>query len=304
MVPTRATCSAQSPKSCLDWECGTVQDDADNGLVCEEGRCLTSARTFCRKSTNGRYHACVNQGDCGSAFFCDIADNTCKTAEATIGHPCVEDLNCVASQYCSNGVCTNRKTLIGDTCTADNQCQTSQWCFNGACASKSAIGANTCANNEDRRCLNSYCSGTACTALVPLTSACTRDEQCAGFCNASNACEDYPATDAPCATNSASETTVCNPSTHFCESNVCKARVSSAGSACHLQSNKCGSSLFCNLFTNTCAAVGANQGHTCDQDSNCASTQYCNASHSCTERVPLNAGPCTADNQCQTTQYC
>ena len=117
-------------------------------------------------------------------------------------------------------------------------------------------------------------------------------------------CQDYPATDAACATNSAGTTTICNPTTHFCNgSNVCKARVTPAGEACVASTNKCASTLFCHLSTNTCAAVGADLSHTCNEDINCAATQYC-ASNSCKDRLSSAATGCTADNMCPSGEFC
>ena len=175
IVPPRPVCSATAPKSCLDWECGTVQDDANDGLICEQGRCKTSSHSFCRQSTNMRYATCTNQGDCGASLFCDIADNTCKTATASLSHTCTEDVNCADTQYCSSGSCTNRMATSATGCTADNQCMKTDWCNNAnprTCVTKFNIGANSCANNEDQSCNNSYCSGTTCTALVSTLNTC------------------------------------------------------------------------------------------------------------------------------------
>ena len=165
-----------------------------------------------------------------------------------------------------------------------------------------------CPNNDDNQCLDKWCSGTTCSALL-VSNSCTRNTQCqTGYCHRStNQCTALPTTGQTCGLG-ASNTDICG-ATDFCltsdNSKTCTARASLPHSGCHATDKKCASGLFCHTTKNYCEnKVAANGACTLGTHSSfeerinmCASSSsYCTATSHQTA-VSSAPGTCAANNR-------
>ena len=229
---------------------------------------------------------------------------------SSLGHTCVEDANCEATQYCKDNSCTDRLPLNGQTCTQDNQCRSTQYCgAQGTCADRvPTVAASPCV--DDDNCLNGYCKNGSCESHIPTGQApCMRGSQCpTGFCKAGT-CSVLPTVDEACGVGLPGIFNLCD-TTSYCDTNTskCVARVT-AGNACGISTganavSQCELGAYCNFASEKCQSADTAANHSCLHDINCPSGQYCStATASCKDTV--NAGDaCSEDEACPNNYYC
>ena len=268
--------------------------------------CNTGGGNLCADRVTGT-GTCNTSGTlrCEALNFCHNGLLECRSSAANLSHECDQDGNCANTQYCnSDKSCQDR--LVDNTtgCTADNQCLAASYCSTGNPRTCTAKSATTCASSNDAQCTTgNYCNVSTCTALIAdTTTPCTKGTQCStGFCSNSNQrCAAKPTT-GDCGIDQDMTVGVC-ADTAYCSGTgpgTCMPRASSGGLC---SANKCPFGEYCVKSVNTCSAVSASAGHSCESDISCVASQYCTQSR-CKDRI-ASGSACTIAGSCVSTDYC
>lgn len=218
---------------------------------------------------------------------CDKKDSKC--GYATGDGPC-DTTN--AAAVCRSGLCSSDSTCMPDTgCNVDADCKTGNWCNEAAhlCVPALANGTKVPVDAQHTRpILDGTCSAAAAT-LVCESGACDTGDNACGYANGDGPCD---ATSGPavcrsgiCATDGANK--------NLCVACLTDAQCSGVTPTCDTLTNTCvqctsdaqcsGDSPLCNTTSGLCT-VG------CALDSDCMSTQWCDAASGgtglCQNKVP------------------
>ncbi|HEY3353623.1 MAG TPA: dickkopf-related protein, partial [Polyangia bacterium] len=171
----------------------------------------------------------------------------------------------------SEGVCTNAPT--GDV--GQPQCPGNLVCHGAAACPATCL--------DDTYCLpTAYCSAGSCVLKQVLGSPCTANDQCL-----SNLCVDSVCCDGACS--------------GACD--VCSAALGASPNG-HCTNVTGPGSPVCGGGAYVCTGTSPSCPGSCNDDSVCAGTFYCNtATHQCVPKLAKGAG-CGAPNQCQAGLYC
>ncbi|MBI4954590.1 MAG: hypothetical protein HY908_21375 [Myxococcales bacterium] len=286
---------------------------------CEFGNCVDGV--CCNSACGGLCQACTaalkgsgSDGTCGSIATGTDPGNECASGvcdgSSNVCVACVTDANCLGTEYCDGANTCQPKKANGAACGGNNQC-TNGNCVDGFCCNTACGGAcdrcNTVGSEGtctiltggapgDPSCAPYVCwGGSTCPTLCPLG-----DVNCStgNYCNGSNACVPKLADGVACGGDN-------QCANGHCVDGVC------CNTACG------GSCDACNLAPNvgTCTNVAAGQpgnpscspyecrgGATCSTscnfDSECASTAYCDfGDNNCWPKRGVG-GFCTRDAMC------
>jgi hypothetical protein len=255
----------------------------DAATVCRSGVC--NASMTCKPATG-----CVVDADCGvgSGKWCDEAAHTC-TAQLPNGTPIPTDpthtgptLNgkCTAAAgtlVCASGVCD----------MTDNECGYATG--DGPCTTGDAVLV----------CRTGMCNTGVAGGVCEPSMGCNTDSDCTGgaWCNeAMHLCTAPLANGTPVPTDPThTSPTLDGTCTAAAGILVC------ASGACDAADNECGVALGDGPCASTTQCrTGQCVGGTCVQcatDSDCSSSDYCNAAGACTPKAP-DGDTCTQADQC------
>jgi hypothetical protein len=262
-------CSADAPATCKKTgTCDGAGACSLYGLGTPCGAAICTGSTLTGKQCNG-FGICVD----GQTSSCDPFVCLGSSCSQTCG----DDNGCVPSAYCVASKCQAKKP-VGQACTAAHEC-TSGFCVEGVCCDTACNGtcqackAETKGSGDDGTCGLSKAGidpHSDCPDDGPLT--CKRD----GTCDGAGACRNY-------ASGSACGTTQCvgnNQTGYACDgAGVC-------------QSNTTTECLLRACMSGACTP-------TCADDTDCASTAYCDvATGNCIEKN-ANSTPCVQPSTCK-----
>ena len=287
---TGACTAAAGAAACASAVC----DTADNlcGYANGDGPCAAGPDPKCRSgacsvnSTCMPLGGCNVDGDCNAATqFCDTGAHTCATKVANgspvptvAGHTPALDGVCSTAEAtvaCQSGVCDTKDNLCGYA-NGDGPCTGADGaavCRSGICATTGPT-AGTCAG-----CImDSQCSGATpvCNTTTSTCVQCTKSAACAG---ATPVCDPATSTCAPCDGDFGSGTKdACGTASE---------PLCFLGGAMQGQCGKCATDADCKGHPGTtCDTSSGTCVVACHVDTDCASTEWCNA-------PPGGTGTCT-----------
>ncbi len=143
-------------------------------------------------------YQCYAHYDCPSGYHCSIDTNTCISGERINAIACQSDLNCLDSEFCSDGLCTFgvrdgcaplacASIFPGAVCTPDDRCLLTNCEADGHCPTGQICNEHRCVAGErthgarahGSRCDdNSTCSGGHCFEFGGLNG-----RVCSGRCD-------------------------------------------------------------------------------------------------------------------------
>lgn len=264
------------------------------GLVCEGGACVP------RSGAGGK---CLSDNGCQAGLTCG-PNNTC-TAGLAAGSKCNVTDQCAAGLACPGGVCATA-AADGQVCVSD-VCASGHYCVPGppqqVCRPK--VGANEPCNMPDSCQAGLYCDfsvGSLCEPIPTVGEACPSFQCAPGLsCDAASVCATPPGDGQPClkgATPDCAAGLNCDAATMTCKP------AGGAGSPC--PTGNCGSGTVCNWsgVDPVCQSPGP-AGTTCyGMDSLCLPGLYCDGyTNQCAAQSPVG-GKCGGPNMCAPGNYC
>ncbi len=264
------------------------------GLVCEGGACVP------RSGAGGK---CLSDNGCQAGLTCG-PNNTC-TAGLAAGSKCNVTDQCAAGLACLGGVCATA-AADGQVCVSD-VCASGHYCVPGppqqVCRPK--VGANEPCNMPDSCQAGLYCDfsvGSLCEPIPTVGEACPSFQCAPGLsCDAASVCATPPGDGQPClkgATPDCAAGLNCDAATMTCKP------AGGAGSPC--PTGNCGSGTVCNWsgVDPVCQSPGP-AGTTCyGMDSLCLPGLYCDGyTNQCAAQSPVG-GKCGGPNMCAPGNYC
>ena len=268
----------------LGERCGLGAATCGDGLVCEDGLCVTRA---------GIGGPCLHDGYCPSSGWCD--GGSCEQ-RAPIGGMCAGDNQCVAIAWCSAGVCTqrieaNQSCEQGDRCAAGTYCQLEVGVV-GTCQPLPGAGSD---------CLDGACStGLVCATYAGTCAAALAagaDCQTTAMCAADHLCQSPGLAGSVCqapeivgAGELCGNTEVMCGNGLYCGGGVCQA-YAVAGTPCG-EDESCVAGTSC--VEGLCDSLGGAFA-TCDTPGDCAAGHYCDLLYQqCTPQKAMDqASRCT-----------
>jgi hypothetical protein len=280
MAPVHSACIPQDVSTC-----------GRDGLCDGAGTCeLWPASTVCAAGgcTNGKVTGpsrCNGSGTCVAAATVDCDPYICNPAGGVCYDSCTDNTQCLTPNPCNTAVTPGScgPKSLGGTCLAGTDCKSGN-CVDGLCCDMPQSMCNGCkacnVTGSEGHCTNvpnATDPHSACAAVV-----------CADKCDGSGACRP------------ASNTTVCNIAScantsdtlgqfQYAMATVTKCSGTAAG-ACN------GTSSYTNSGSYTCANATAFKS-SCNVDTDCTASGYCNAAHSCVQKINYGQ-PCGSDTQC------
>ena len=290
------TCDDNKPCSIdtCDPKLGCVHDVASTeGTACDDGDACTLGDT-CKQGacTSGALITCSDGNVC-TEESCDKVSGVCKYSFNT--KPCTATSSCVTNATCDNGVCKGtskagccsdfQQCKDGDSCTVDicesggkcaytlvsgtscedgNKCTTGDKCSGGTCNSGASVGCN-----DNKPCTIDYClPESGCQHLLKVSGSCADDDLCNGdeTCDKTGACQ--PAK-APLSCDD----------TNPCTLDLCKPKVG-------------------------CANTYEPPGQSCDDGSNCTSSDKCDGVGACKGQLVQAPGCCATAADCDDHYAC
>ncbi|PIE17571.1 MAG: hypothetical protein CSA65_08475 [Proteobacteria bacterium] len=293
---------------------------------------------FACKNANSCRTTCTLEAHCVAPASCDLADNSCKSAQAD-GTPCGTNGALCTSGYCVDGVCcasascpecqacnisgkegSCQAVIDGKSCGGGTSCAAGtakvESCVAGSCVATTSPCAPYACNTLGTACAPNCADDTSCASTAycdTVDSQCkpkrASGETCASDieCQAGLQCTKAEGVCCAIACGGECETcagkSACTPKAAgtLCGSgDVC----TNGGSSSTLTHYACdGSAGTCQSSAIpcgafTCAASGDACNTSCTQHSHCISTHYCGSSGSCVPKR-ANGTTCAEDGQCK-----
>jgi hypothetical protein len=254
---------------------GTACDGFCNGTLntaCFLPGNTTQCRTpSCSNGVATLAASCIGTGSCPAVATQDCGEFVCDVS-ACFGN-CTADIQCVATSYCSGGVCVP-KLGLGTSCNTDNQCASAR-CVDGVCCNDRCLGQCEACNVTGSLGTCTAVSGTPHAPRLPCVSD---GSLCGGTCDGAvrTSCT-YPGAgtscrDASCSNDQAVLEAFCD-GVGSCppEFRQSCAPYTCAGTTCAgdcASSRDCSSTEFCSA--NVCTPK-RNNGETCPDGNACKS---------------------------------
>lgn len=303
--------AAQGGSCGADNQCGTSLHCTQN--VCCNATCQGGCES-CTAATGATVDGTCTTLGSGAAGIPGCGNYLCTGSATACPATCASDAGCASSAWCDATNHCVPKVAKGQTCSADDQCFTNH-CADTVCCDKACDGACDGCSVAAGASVNGTCATLAlgaagvpaCTpfvcdgANVSCPATCATDAQCisSDYCNAAHQC--VPKVGAGTSCGGDHECT-----TSHCADNVCcDSACSGSCDACSVAAGATADGTCTNIAgagTPTCAPYlclgtsGTCPG-TCQNDSQCATGNYCDAANHCVAKGGQGAG-CSANNQC------
>ena len=285
------------PRDCSDLtdECnvGVCDSEAEScvavpvsdGTSCDDGLYCTVNTSCSDGACTGSPRSCSSASDQCNEGVCNEDENTCEPLPVSDGTECDNGLYCTINDTCEEGVCTagdDRSCSAADGACREGECDEE----NNTCTGDPLPDGSSC--DDGLYCtVNTTCSDGECVDSQPRDCSGEGDQCNAGICDEdNNTCTSEPVAD----------NTPCDDGSFCTVDNVCQ-QGSCVGESrdCSGLDDQCNEGS-CSESQESCVAVPANSGDSCDDGAFCTVDTVCTSDGTC-QGEPRD---CSAlDDSCQ-----